>query len=127
MQLKGLRSGISSHRLRLAAFVLAAIASVVLSIVPIYSGMVTATDAAGRTKSFDLRARLVEVNGARGVLWLVLAPLVFVIPLIVKRAKIPVGVLMLLFALAAFSTIGMFYLPSAVLLWPGRPEVLRVE
>ena len=109
------------RHLRLGAFLLAIAVSIVLSIVPLYSIKTTATDAGGRTQGFDLRARFVEVNGTRGVLWLVIAPLVCLIPLIVKRAKIPVAILMLLFALAAFSTIGMFYLPSTILLfWPER-------
>jgi hypothetical protein len=107
---------IRSYSIRLAAFVLSVIASVGLWIVPVYSGTVTATDAGLRTRTFESHARFIEVNGARGAILLVLAPLLLAVPLVVKRAKFPVAVLTFVAALAASFTIGMFYLPSAILL-----------
>lgn len=106
----------TSMRLRLVAFLLAIAASVLLSIVPLYHSKMTATDAGGRTRMVERSARFVEVNGPRGILWLVLAPLVCCIPLMVRRARIPVAIVMLLGAFASAGTIGLFYLPSAILL-----------
>jgi hypothetical protein len=102
--------------IRLVAFLLAVVASVLLAIVPLYHVKTTATDAGGPTRRFEQSARFVEVNGPRGVLMLVLPPLVLCIPLVTRRARIPVAAVMLLCSLAAGSTVGLFYLPSVMLL-----------
>jgi hypothetical protein len=82
-----------------------AIISLLLLMMPVYSG--------GRT--------LLEVNGPR--IWGILAiPMVIAMaPLIFPRLKISAAVAMFAFALVAGFSIGFFYLPAAILLaWPKR-------
>jgi hypothetical protein len=82
-----------------------AIISLLLLMMPVYSG--------GRT--------LLEVNGPR--IWGILAiPMVIAIaPLIFPRLKISAAVAMFAFALVAGFSIGLFYVPAAILLaWPKR-------
>jgi hypothetical protein len=82
-----------------------AIISLLLLMLPVYSG--------GRT--------LLEVNGPR--IWGILAiPMVIAMaPLIFPRLKISAAVAMFAFALVAGFSIGLFYLPAAILLaWPKR-------
>jgi hypothetical protein len=82
-----------------------AIISLLLLMMPVYSG--------GRT--------LLEVNGPR--IWGILAiPMVIAMaPLIFPRLKISAAVAMFAFALVAGFSIGLFYLPAAILLaWPKR-------
>jgi hypothetical protein len=96
---------LANHQ-RLASFLLAVVGSVVLSTVSFYTETGSTTYAGGRTQAFTRHRGFVEVNGTWGVFLLVLTPVAFSIPLFFKRAPIPVA-------------IGMFYLPSALLLfWP---------
>jgi hypothetical protein len=87
------------------SLVTTAIISLLLLMMPVYSG--------GRT--------LLEVNGPR--IWGILAiPMVIAIaPLIFPRLKISAAVAMFAFALVAGFSIGLFYVPAAILLaWPKR-------
>lgn len=105
---------------RLVAFLLTLAVSCALFLVPIYSGVMTSTDAGGHIHRTYVSTRFTEVNGVRGVIWLIALPVASAIPLFFKRAKTPVAAAILVFDLLAF-TIGLFYLPSAILLfWPER-------
>ncbi len=90
---------------RLLSFAITVVVSVLLVIAPVYSS--------GRT--------LVEINGPRvfGVLGI---PVVIALgPLAFRQLRFPAAVAMGAFALLAGFSIGLFYLPSAVLLaWPER-------
>jgi hypothetical protein len=90
---------------RQLSFAITLAVSLVLVIAPVYSS--------GRT--------LVEVNGPRvfGVLGI---PVVIALgPLVVRRLRIPAAVAMGAFVVLAGLSIGLFYLPSTVLLaWPER-------
>jgi hypothetical protein len=108
-------------RLRLVAFLLAVAASVLLAKVPFYHGKMTETDAGRPTRTIERSWRFVEINGPQGALMLVLAPLALGVPLVARRARIPVAGVMLLFVLASAATVGLFYLPSVMLLlWPEK-------
>lgn len=90
---------------RLIAFGVAVIVSLLFLIVPVYSN--------GRT--------LLEVNGPRVFGALATPVAIALCPLVSRRLTIPAAVAMLAFSLSAGFSIGLFYLPSTVLLvWPER-------
>jgi hypothetical protein len=91
---------------RLISFSAAVAVSALLLIAPVYSS--------GQT--------LMEVNGPR-VFGVLAVPVVIALgPLVFRRLKTPAAVAMLAFALIAGFSIGLFYLPAALLLfWPERP------
>ncbi len=90
---------------RLISFVVTVVVSLLLLIAPVYSN--------GQT--------LVEVNGPR-VFGVLAIPVVIALgPLAFRWLTIPAAVAMLAFSLIAGFSIGLFYLPIAVLLvWPER-------
>ena len=90
---------------RLISLAVTAVVSLLLLTVPVYSS--------GQT--------LVKVNGPR-VFGILAIPIVIALgPLVFPRLKIPAAIAMLVFALLGGFSIGLFYLPAAmVLFWPER-------
>ena len=88
----------------------AAAASFALLVLPVYGE--SASDAG------EHGATLIAVNGAWGLIWLVLPIVVAALPLLVRRriALRIAAVLVLGFALVAGFSIGDFYLPAGLLL-----------
>ena len=90
---------------RLIGLAITAVVSLLLLTVPVYSS--------GQT--------LVKVNGPH-VFGILAIPIVIALgPLVFPRLKIPAAIAMSLFALISGFSIGLFYLPGAmVLFWPER-------
>jgi hypothetical protein len=83
----------------------AALVSILLLIAPLYSD--------GKT--------LAQVNGPRAFGVLAIPVVIAVGPMAFRWLKIPAAIAMLVFALLAGFSIGLFYLPvAALLLWPER-------
>jgi hypothetical protein len=81
------------------------VVSILLLIAPLYSN--------GET--------LPEVNGPRAFGVLAIPIVIAVGPMVFRWLKIPAAIAMLVFALLAGFSIGLFYLPvAALLLWPER-------
>jgi hypothetical protein len=90
---------------KLIAFGVTVVVSLLFLIVPVYSN--------GRT--------LLEVNGPRVFGALAIPVAIALCPLVSRRLTIPAAVAMLAFSLIAGFSIGLFYLPSTMLLiWPER-------
>jgi hypothetical protein len=90
---------------RFIGFTVTAVASLLLLILPAYGS--------GRA--------LIDVNGPRAFVALVVPVMIALVLLIVPRLKIVAACLVLTFALITGFSIGLFYLPAAiVLLWPER-------
>lgn len=110
---------LSAHRSAFLSFGLALLASVLLAVVPTYSGVeaVKATDAPATGRSF--RATLIEVNGPRVLTLLAFPVMVSAATLLPWRRRVLFRVTVvaagLLFAFAIFGafSIGLFYVPSA--------------
>lgn len=102
----------------IAALAWAAFVSVALLIVPVYAGMETSF---GSRSAHPVRSTLVEGNGARAGLVILVPVLLAVIPLVVHdryrgfTAGVAGSVLAILSLVAAMS-LGLFYAPAALLL-----------
>jgi len=91
----------------IVSLAIAAILSLLLLIMPVYSS--------GRT--------LVQVNGPRVFAILAIPVIIAASPIIFVRLKLSAAIAMFFFSLVAVFSIGLLYLPSAVLLaWPERPR-----
>jgi hypothetical protein len=90
---------------RLIGFLVTAVVSVLLLIVPAYNN--------GQT--------LFDVNGNRVFAGLTIPVMIAFTPLAFDRLKTTAAIAMLAFAMIAGFSLGLFYLPSAILLfWPER-------
>jgi hypothetical protein len=88
------------------SLLVAVLVSILLLIAPLYSD--------GKT--------LAQVNGPRAFGVLAIPVVIAVGPMAIPWLKIPAAIAMLVFALLAGFSIGLFYLPvAALLLWPERP------
>lgn len=90
---------------RFISLAITVVASLLLLTAPVYSG----------------GQRLIKVNGSR-VFGILAIPIVIALgPLVLPRLKIPAAIAMLVFALLGGFSIGLFYLPAAIVLaWPER-------
>ena len=90
---------------RLIAFLVTAIVSILLLVLPVYNN--------GRT--------LFDINGNRVFAALTIPVVIAFASLVFDRLKITTAIAMSAFVVIAGFSIGLFYLPSAVLLiWPER-------
>jgi hypothetical protein len=90
---------------RLIAFLVTAVVSLLLLILPVYNN--------GRT--------LFNVNGNLAFAALSIPVMIALAPLVFDRLRITAAIAMSAFVMIAGYSIGLFYLPSAVLLiWPER-------
>jgi hypothetical protein len=90
---------------RVISLLVTVLVSILLLIAPLYNN--------GRT--------LAEVNGPRAFGVLAIPVVIAVGPMAFHWLKIPAAIAMLVFALLAGFSIGLFYLPvAALLLWPER-------
>ena len=90
---------------RLIGFLATLTVSLLLLVAPVYSGSET----------------LIQVNGTRVVLVLAVPVLIAIAPLAFRRLKIPAAIAMFAFSVIGGFSIGLFYIPSTVLLfWPER-------
>jgi hypothetical protein len=102
---------------RLIAFLVTTAVSLMLTRIPLYSGETTAPDGQPVTRT----ATLIEVNGlGRSLAGLGFPVVLALAPLLFPRLHLVAAILMLLFALVSAFTIGMFYIPSALLLFWAR-------
>src|ERR1700730_14865581 len=90
---------------RFISLAITAVVSLLILTAPVYSS--------GQT--------LIKVNGPR-IFGILAIPIVIALgPLVFPRLKIPAAIAMLVFALMGGFSIGLFYLPAAVVLaWPER-------
>jgi hypothetical protein len=102
-------AAITPARTTVAAFGLAVAASAALLAVPIYSGL---------SDGEPVRATLLEVNGTRALVPIVCFPLAALVPVLAGRqwARVGAAILIGAFSFLGIMTIGLFYLPAAILL-----------
>ena len=88
-----------------SAFALALLCSLILLVLPVYSGT------AGR-------ATLLQVNGPGVLVPLAIPPFITVLPVILSQRSVRIGatIALGLFCLISGFSIGLFYVPAAVLL-----------
>jgi hypothetical protein len=125
---------VASHRrpelwAAVAALVLAAVPSLLLAFLPVYSSESATATSGGAVSTSSGRATLLDVNGP-GVLVVLLVPVALATLGLIgsaRRRRVLIwvaGGLLLGFALVSGLSIGLFYLPAAVALllsaWPGQ-------
>ena len=88
-----------------SAFAVALLCSLILLVLPAYSGQTG-------------RATLLQVNGPRVLLPLAIPPSITLLPLLLRGHSVRIGatIALGLFCLISGFSIGMFYVPSALLL-----------
>ncbi|MDP1860073.1 MAG: hypothetical protein Q8K82_15465 [Gemmatimonadaceae bacterium] len=106
------------------AVALALLPSLVLFIVPIYAGYTEhVTESGGLIGASTAGSTLVQANGLRAVLPLVLPLVLTVTPLVLRASRFRrsitrvAAVLLTVFVVLGSFSIGLLYLPSAVALW----------
>lgn len=111
-----------SHLIRITALLLAIAASAVVWYVPLYSGHMSGTNAAGERIERDEHASMPEINGYTRMLIYVSLPVgLCLATLAVPRLKVISASVLLALAILGSMTIGLFYLPAAgVLFIPER-------
>jgi hypothetical protein len=107
---------------RLFAFLVTVAVSLTLTWMPVYSGDMTATAPGGQPVTRSVHATLIEINGMwRAMLFLGFPVIVSFAPVLVPRLRLIAAVVMLWFSLVSAFSVGMFYIPSAILLfWSKR-------
>ncbi len=102
---------------RLVAFLLAVAASAAVWILPLGQVSETRTFGNGPTVTRQYRTNVFQHrNGAVVVLVSFIPILLTLAPLAKRRLRVPAGILLLAFSLLGGGSIGLFYLPSAILL-----------
>ena len=96
-------------RLTAISFGFAAVAAIVLFVVPVYSGF---------TDSQPVRATLIEINGKWVIVPVILPVVIAVVPLVFRKQvlRIIATVIMLGFTIISGFSIGLLYLPAAMMM-----------
>jgi hypothetical protein len=111
---------------RLVALVTTVTLSLLLLMLPVYSSTRTQTDVNGPTIRDTPGLALIEINGLRAFAILAVPVVIALMPMFFSRVKMAAATAMLIFASVAGFSIGLFYVPVAlVLAWPERELVRR--
>lgn len=102
---------------RLVAFLVTLTVSAAWLVLPVYSGgSVTTRPGGQKVVTEGLRTGLVQVNGPWVILLLALPACVTLLPLFFPRLRVSAAIALLTFSLLGAASVGLFYIPSAVLL-----------
>ena len=103
------------RNLNIVSFFLTVGASCLLLVVPSYSGLTETRSATGVISVTTHHATLLEVNGRRALIPLLIPVLIVVMPLIFRSRWVCIGatVVLTFFVVIASFSISLFYLPSA--------------
>jgi len=114
---------------RLICFGVTLAVSAVLLVLPSYRGETVSTSVnRDVTAREGLHARMVDVDGPRAILVLGFPLLVAFLPVAFRRLTRAAAVVMTLFVLIGSMTVGLFYIPSALLLvWAGWGSPARAS
>jgi hypothetical protein len=99
------------------AFLLAVALGVFLLFAPSYTGT---TNQPGHAQTF--KRSLLEVNGPTALVAVDIPILLTAIPLFVPRLRLMAAAVLSVFAIVAGFSIGLFYVPCAILLWLPQRE-----
>lgn len=104
------------YRWAVAAFVLACATSVIGAFGPVVERTVASYDTSGALRQTTEHVSILETQGTSAMVLLSAPPLIGLLPLLIPRRPIRLiaAGLLLLFAILAGYSIGLFYLPAAV-------------
>ncbi len=106
----------TEHRWAAVALALVCLASVISAFGPTVERAGTSYDTSGTLRQTRERVSLLEMQGPSALVPLSIPPLIGLLPLVLARrlVRLVAAGLLLLFAIVAGYSIGLFYLPAAV-------------